>query len=123
MQQTNLMDIPKKECFKLMTSSGTTGQTVSRVYLDKATALLPQKVLLRILSDLVGKKRLPMMFVDSPEVLKDRKLFLERTVPGRMADPEEVANVVYFLAGDEASFVNGQIVKVNGGINFDNVKS
>ncbi len=33
----------------------------------------------------------------------------------RLGLPEEVAKVVAFLASDDASFVNGQIVKINGG--------
>ena len=74
----DLKDIKDEDCFKMMTSSGTTGQMVSKVYLDKETALLQQKVLMRILSDIVGKSRHPMLFVDSPEVLKNRKLFSAR---------------------------------------------
>jgi len=34
---------------------------------------------------------------------------------GRLGKPEEVANVVAFLASDEASFVNGASVLVDGG--------
>ena len=34
---------------------------------------------------------------------------------GRVGVPRDVANVVCFLASDEASFVNGQIVYVSGG--------
>ena len=33
----------------------------------------------------------------------------------RLAKPEEVANVIAFLASEEASFVNGQTIVVNGG--------
>ena len=41
---------------------------------------------------------------------------LARTVPlGRMARPEEIADVIVFLAGDDARYVTGQTVFVNGG--------
>ena len=37
---------------------------------------------------------------------------------GRIAEPQDVANVVSFLASDEASFVTGQAYNVNGGLLF-----
>ncbi|MDP6548758.1 MAG: SDR family oxidoreductase [Dehalococcoidia bacterium] len=37
---------------------------------------------------------------------------------GRIAESEDVANVVAFLAGDEASFITGQAYNVNGGVLF-----
>ena len=39
-----------------------------------------------------------------------------RLLMNRFAKPEEIANVVYFLTSDEASYVNGTTVCVNGGI-------
>jgi NAD(P)-dependent dehydrogenase (short-subunit alcohol dehydrogenase family) len=42
--------------------------------------------------------------------------YLASTVPlGRLGEPEEIAKVVAFLAGGEASFVNGVELFVDGG--------
>ena len=42
---------------------------------------------------------------------------LVRHIPmKRVADPQEVANVVAFLASDEASFITGQAISVSGGL-------
>jgi NAD(P)-dependent dehydrogenase (short-subunit alcohol dehydrogenase family) len=40
---------------------------------------------------------------------------LERVPMGRLAEPLEIARVVRFLASDEASYVTGQVVFVDGG--------
>ena len=40
----------------------------------------------------------------------------ERTPLGRMGMPEEVANAYLFLSSDEASFINGVVLSVDGGM-------
>ena len=46
---------------------------------------------------------------------KYRNMIIEHTPLGRIGQPEEVANVVAFLASDEASFITGATVEVSGG--------
>jgi meso-butanediol dehydrogenase/(S,S)-butanediol dehydrogenase/diacetyl reductase len=53
------------------------------------------------------------VFEKFPEVLRQQ---LERIPLGRGAQPEEVASVIAFLASDDASFVNGVNLPVDGGV-------
>ena len=39
-----------------------------------------------------------------------------RVPEGRLGTPEEVANVYAFLASDEATYVNGAVIEVSGGV-------
>ncbi len=77
-KEMELRSIPESDVFKVMTSSGTSGQAVSKIYVNQDNAMLQQKTMLRILGDFWGKKRLPVLVVDSPKVLKDRSLFSAR---------------------------------------------
>lgn len=77
-KELDLLSIPREEIFKTMTSSGTTGQAVSKIFVDKETAMMQQKVMIKILSDYLGKKRLPMLIIDTPAVVKNRSLFTAR---------------------------------------------
>ena len=74
----DLLSVEQKEVVKTMTSSGTTGQAVSRIYLDRTTASNQTKVLAKIVSSFIGQKRVPMIIVDNEEVVKNRKLFSAR---------------------------------------------
>lgn len=59
-------------------------------------------------------------FIDTEmtAVLPDnvRESFLSQIPLGRMGTPDEVAEVVYWLCSDAASYVTGQIIHVNGGM-------
>ena len=41
---------------------------------------------------------------------------VEKVPLGRLGQPDEIANVYAFLASDEASYVNGAVIEVSGGI-------
>ena len=77
-KELDLKSIADDAVFKTMTSSGTTGNRKSKIFLDKENAMLQQKVMLRLLADYIGKKRLPMLVLDTEEVVKNRKLFTAR---------------------------------------------
>jgi phenylacetate-coenzyme A ligase PaaK-like adenylate-forming protein len=74
----DLISINQQDVFKTMTSSGTSGQAVSKIYLDKTTASNQQKTLVKIVSDFTGTSRMPLLVIDSPSVLSDRSQFSAR---------------------------------------------
>lgn len=63
---------------KTLTSSGTSGQRPSRIFLDKETSAAQAHALVRITRSFLGNKRLPMMVLDHAAVLKDRASFSAR---------------------------------------------
>lgn len=67
-----------EEVVKTMTSSGTTGQRVSRIFLDRETSALQTRCLTRIVSAFLGTRRVPMLILDSPEVVRNRAMFSAR---------------------------------------------
>lgn len=73
-----LKSIPDAEVVKVLTSSGTTGQTVSKIYLDQATAIAQTKTLVSVMRPILGTKRLPMVILDTKSVLKNRESFSAR---------------------------------------------
>lgn len=54
------------------------------------------------------------MTADLPPEMKE--WIMSQTPLGRVGTPEEVAHAVLFLAADEASYITGQVLRVNGGM-------
>lgn len=77
-KEFELCSCEKKDVVKIMTSSGTTGQQVSRIFLDRVTSSAQQKCLTKIVSHFLGTKRVPMLILDSSAVIKNRNMFSAR---------------------------------------------
>ncbi|MBQ3377050.1 MAG: hypothetical protein IJG62_02140 [Synergistaceae bacterium] len=77
-KELNLKSVADENIFKTMTSSGTTGQAVSKIFLDKLTASNQQKALVKIVSSFTGSGRMPMIIIDCPSVIKNRLMFSAR---------------------------------------------
>ncbi|HWV86051.1 MAG TPA: hypothetical protein VNZ62_11455 [Capillimicrobium sp.] len=73
-----LRSIPAEDVFKTLTSSGTTGQQPSRVFLDRASAAAQTRTLSTTMQHWLGPRRLPMLIVDTRTVLRDRAQFSAR---------------------------------------------
>lgn len=60
-----LKSIPDKAVFRTLTSSGTSGQAVSRIAIDQDAARLQTLALGSVMSKVLGPHRLPMLIIDS----------------------------------------------------------
>lgn len=77
-KELELMSIPRSEIAKTLTSSGTTGQQVSQIFLDAESATRQQAALSSVMTTVLGPKRLPMLIVDSKSIISNRKQFSAR---------------------------------------------
>lgn len=77
-KELELKSVPQEEVVKTMTSSGTTGQAVSKIFLDRTTSANQQKTMVKIVSEFTGSSRMPMIIIDCPSVVKNRAMFSAR---------------------------------------------
>lgn len=77
-KELELKSIPQEEIVKTMTSSGTTGQAVSKIFLDRETSANQQRTMVKIVQEFTGSARMPMIIIDCPGVVKNRTMFSAR---------------------------------------------
>ncbi|MBQ9043054.1 MAG: hypothetical protein IJ111_09635, partial [Eggerthellaceae bacterium] len=79
-KERDLRSAGENDVVKTMTSSGTTSQVKSRIYLDRDTSARQSKALTRIVGDFLGtSKRVPMLVIDAQGTVRDRNRFSART--------------------------------------------
>ncbi len=96
--------------------AGQTNYSASKAGLIGFTKALAREVASRqITVNAVAPGFIPTaLTVDLPEEFKEWAINL--TPVGRMGKPEEVAYAVAFLASDEAAYITGQVLSVDGGM-------
>jgi phenylacetate-coenzyme A ligase PaaK-like adenylate-forming protein len=73
-----LRSVPLESVVKTMTSSGTSGQQVSKIFLDRNTSMAQTRALTQIIGSIIGKGRHPMLIADTESTAKDRRQFSAR---------------------------------------------
>ena len=71
----DLLSVDKKMIVKELISSGTTGQKVSKIFLDKENSKNQMKVLTKIVENKLGNERLPMLIIDKKPSITNRSFF------------------------------------------------
>jgi NAD(P)-dependent dehydrogenase (short-subunit alcohol dehydrogenase family) len=103
--------------FGLVGYPGTTGYAVAKAGVAHFTRqlageLAPEGILVNAVAPGVIETAMTVQRLKDPHY---RKLQVEPTPLGRVGQPEEIAAVIAFLASDDASFVCGAVVPVDGG--------
>jgi 3-oxoacyl-[acyl-carrier protein] reductase len=80
-----------------------------------AAELGPDKIRVNVINPVIGETGLLEQFMGMPDTPENRKRFLAGIPMGRFSKPLDVANAALFLASDEAAFITGTCVEVDGG--------
>ena len=80
-----------------------------------AVDLAPDKIRVCALAPVMAATGLLETFMGMPDTPENRAKFLGTIPLGRLCDPEDMANAALYLASDEASFITGVVLEVDGG--------
>jgi 3-oxoacyl-[acyl-carrier protein] reductase len=80
-----------------------------------AVELAPDRIRVCGLAPVMGETGLLETFMGVPDTPENRARFVATIPLGRMSKPQDIANAALFLASDEAEFLTGVILEVDGG--------
>ena len=70
---------------------------------------------MNVINPVIGETGLLEMFMGVADTPENRRKFVATIPMGRMSKPLDIANAAVFLASDEASFITGACLEVDGG--------
>ena len=80
-----------------------------------AAELGPDKIRVNCVNPVIGETGLLEEFMGMPDTPENRKKFLATIPLGRFSKPEDIAAACVFYASDEAAFITGTCLEVDGG--------
>lgn len=80
-----------------------------------AVELAPDKVRVNCLAPVMGATGLLETFMGLPDTPENRAKFIATVPLGRLSEPADMAAAATFLASDEANFVTGVVMEIDGG--------
>jgi len=80
-----------------------------------AAELGPDRIRVNCVNPVIGATGLVTDFMGMPDTPENRKKFLATIPLGRYSTPRDVANACLYLASDEAEFITGACIEVDGG--------
>jgi len=80
-----------------------------------AIELAPQNIRVNAIAPVMGATGLLEQFMGVPDTPENRAKFITTIPLGRMSEPADVANACLYLASDEACFLTGVVLEVDGG--------
>jgi len=80
-----------------------------------AVELAPQRIRVNCVAPVMGETGLLEAFMGMPDTPENRAKFIATVPLGRLARPSDVANACVYLASDDAEFITGAVLPVDGG--------
>lgn len=88
---------------------------VNLVSRSMAVELAPDAIRVNCIAPVMGVTGLLEAFMGLPDTPENRAKFVATIPLGRLSTPEDVAGAAVYLASDEAGFVTGVVLEVDGG--------
>jgi len=94
--------------------NGTKGAAITLTR-SMAAELAPEKIRVCAINPVIGETALLESFMGGPDSEEMRASFIAGIPLGRMSTPRDIANAALYLCSDEADFITGVCMEVDGG--------